>query len=210
MTMNPIALTVRNISVRGLLCVGILLLFPTAAYADAGIPMLPFAYPVILVFLLPVIAIEAIYIRIRLHTEWRNTIVASTKANLITMLLGYPLAWLIFFFVEMLFYTILAYSGIENHIHWTLNSRITDFFIVVTSAAWMGPIEEKWAIPVAYVVLLIPSFVLSGFLESRLLEHGWLKYEGQSARIVWQANILSYIFLAAVGSYALIKVVSHF
>jgi len=172
--------------------------------------MLPFAYPVILVFLLPVIAIEATYIRLRLHTEWGNTIAATTKANLITMLLGFPLSWLFFFILEMAFWLALTFSGIESHVHWTLNSGLTDFLIVVTSAAWMGPVEERWAIPVAYVVLLIPSFVFSGYLESRLLERGWLKYEGQSARIIWQANVLSYIFLALVGSFALIKVVAHF
>jgi branched-subunit amino acid ABC-type transport system permease component len=56
--------------------------------------MLPFAYPVIVVFLLPVIAIEAVYIRMRLRTDWGTTIRATAKANLITLLLGFPLAWL--------------------------------------------------------------------------------------------------------------------
>jgi hypothetical protein len=186
-------------------------LAPTTAHADAGIPMLPFAYPVIVVFLLPVIAIEAIYIRMRLRTGWKNTIGATAKANLVTMLLGFPLAWLVFLLLEILLYAALLFSGIENHIHWTLSPRATDFLIVITSAAWMGPIEEKWAVPVAYVALLIPSFFLSGYVESRLLDkRGWLKSEGRSAAVVWQANILSYIFLAVVGCLALITVVAHF
>ncbi|MGD0478984.1 MAG: hypothetical protein ABSA42_02360 [Terracidiphilus sp.] len=172
--------------------------------------MLPFAYPVILVFLLPVIAIEAAYIRFRLHTAWGNTITATTKANLVTMLLGFPLAWLIFFFAEMALYLILMFSGIENHVHWTLGTRATDFLIVVTSAAWMGPMEEKWAVPVAFVVLLIPSFFLSGLLESRLLERRcWLRYDGHCKRAVWQANALSYVFLAVVGVVALTVVVER-
>ena len=173
--------------------------------------MLPFAYPVILVFLLPVIVIEAAYIRIRLNTEWKSTLVATTKANAITLVLGFPLAWLIFFLVEMLCWMALAFSGIEGHIHWTLSPKISDFLIIVTSAAWMGPVEEKWAVPVAYVVLLIPSFVLSGYVESRLLDgRGWLKFEGRGARIIWQANILSYIFLAVVGSAALAQLMKRF
>ncbi len=172
--------------------------------------MLPFAYPVILVFLLPVIAIEAAYIRLRLHTAWRSTIAATTKANLVTMLLGFPLAWFVFLFVEMAMYMILMFSGLENHVHWTPGPRITDFLIVVTSAAWMGPIKEKWAVPVAFVVLLIPSFILSGFLESHLLERrGWLRYDGHSSRVVWQANALSYVFLAVVGVFALAALVEH-
>ena len=36
-----------------------ILLVPLYANADAGIPMLPIAYPVILIFLIPVIGIEA-------------------------------------------------------------------------------------------------------------------------------------------------------
>jgi len=210
MTMPPTADHGCNASLGGLLAVGILLLSPTAAHADAGIPMLPFAYPVIVVFLLPVIAIEAIYIRMRLRTDWKNTIGATAKANLITLLLGFPLAWLIFLIVEFAFYLALTLSGIENHIHWTLSSRITDFLIVITSAAWMGPIELKWAIPVAYITLLIPSFFLSEYVESRLLDkRGWLKSESRSAAVVWQANILSYIFLAVVGCLALVTVVAH-
>ena len=112
-----------------------LLLFPTGARADAGIPMLPFAYPVILVFLVPVIAIEAVFLKGRLHTEWKDTISATTRANLITMLLGFPLAWLMFLVLEMVLWSIFVFSGMENHIHWTLNPRVTDFLIVLTSAA---------------------------------------------------------------------------
>lgn len=40
----------RKLGFRGLLGVGVFLFFPAAAHADAGIPMLPFAYPVILLF----------------------------------------------------------------------------------------------------------------------------------------------------------------
>lgn len=193
-----------------LMITSLLFLSPAAAHADAGIAMLPFAYPVILVFLLPVIAIEATYIRFRLHTAWGNTIAATTKANLVTMLLGFPLAWLVFFVMEMVLYLILAFSGLENHVHWTLSTRATDFLIVITSAAWMGPVDGKWAIPVAFVALLIPSFFLSGFLESRLLEkRGWLKHDGQCKQVVWQANVLSYVFLAAAGVIALTEVVEH-
>jgi hypothetical protein len=49
--------------------------------ADAGIPMLPLAYPVIVLFLVLVIAIESLYIRFRLGTGWRNTLAAIQNAN---------------------------------------------------------------------------------------------------------------------------------
>lgn len=181
-----------------------LLLTPCVANADAGVPLLPFAYPVILVFLIPVIAIEGIYLRARLNTGWRATLFAATKANLITMLIGYPLAWLLFLALELAFWGGLTVTKIGDRLHWAPGHAVVKLLIVATSAAWMGPIEERWAVPFAYVILLIPSFILSGFVESRLIERrGWLRSSAPSARAVWQANALSYAFLAIVGWAAL-------
>lgn len=113
---------------------------------------------------------------------------------------------MIFFVLEMVFWVVLAESGIESHIHWTLNPKAFELLTIVASAAWMEPVKEHWAIHVAYIVLLIPSFVLSGYLESRLMvRQGMLKFEGRCTAIIWQANALSYIFLATFGSFALIK-----
>jgi hypothetical protein len=181
-----------------------LLLFPLQANADAGIPMLPFAYPVILVFLIPVIAIEAIYLRARLKTDWGVTLAATAKANVVTMLLGYPLAWLLFLGIELVLWLTLAVTGVGDRLQWAPGHAIAKMVIVATSAAWMGPVEERWAIPFAFVVLLIPSFILSGFVESRLLERkGWLHCDSPCSLAVWQANALSYLFLAIVGCIAL-------
>ena len=172
--------------------------------------MLPFAYPVILILLLPVITIEAVYIRVRLRTGWMNTLSSAAKANVITLLLGFPLAWLVFLILELILWSIFAFSGLESHVHWNLNPRVSEFLAVIASAAWMGPVDDKWGVPVAFVVLLIPSFVLSGYVESRLLDrHRWLRFEGKSTAVVWQANLLSYVFLAAVGVLALAEYLSH-
>ena len=166
--------------------------------------MLPFAYPVILVFLIPVIAIEVIYLRARLKTEWRMTLTSTAKANVVTMLLGYPLAWLLFLVIELVFWLTLTVTGVGDRLHWAPGPAIEKIVVVATSAAWMGPIEERWAIPFAFVVLLIPSFILSGFVESRLLERkGWLRCDSPCSRAVWQANALPYLFLAIVGCIAL-------
>jgi len=181
-----------------------LLLFPVHANADAGIPMLPFSYPVILVFIVPVIAIEASYLRARLKTGWRVTLKATAKANVLTMLLGYPLAWLLFLGVELVLWIGLASTGVGDRLQWAPGHTIAKMVIVATSAAWMGPVQERWAIPFAFVVLLIPSFILSGFVEARLLNRdGWLPCDPPCSRAVWQANALSYVFLAIVGCLAL-------
>ena len=126
------------------------------------------------------------------------------------MLLGFPLAWFIFLLLEMALYTILMFSGIEKHLHWTASPSFTDVLMVLTSAAWMGPIDEKWVVPVAFVVLLIPSFALSGYVESKLPgQRGWLRCEVRCAGAVWQANVLSYLFLAIAGCVALARYVAR-
>jgi hypothetical protein len=77
-----------------------------------------------------------------------------------------------------------------------------------TDRLWAEGVEEKWAVPVAFVVLLIPSFILSGYVESRLLDRKrWLRYG--SSKAVWQANLLSYICLAACGGLALARYVAR-
>jgi len=171
--------------------------------------MLPFSFPVILIFLLPVVAIETAYIRLKLRSEWRATINATAKANAVSLLLGFPLAWVVFLVFEIAFYALLMFSGLEDHIRWPFGHGFTDFLIVVTSAAWMGPVNEKWAVPVAFVVLLVPSFLLSGYVESHLVSKSGLGPQRHCRRVVWQANVLSYIFLAIVGALVLGKVVER-
>jgi hypothetical protein len=184
----------------------ILLLFsPAVAQADAGIPMLPFAYPVILLFLLPVIGIEALYLRIKLHTAWGETLKGVAKANLITMVLGFPLAWILLFGLEMLFWYGLYSAGIQGQlgrIQW--NPHLTEIIQVILSAPWLNPIEKRWAIPLAFVALLVPSFLVSAWLEALFINRGdWVGFNGKCSRAIWQANIISYLFLAIMGSVSL-------
>jgi len=184
--------------------IGALALFcPIPAHADAGIPMLPFAYPTILIFLIPVIAIESIYLRVKLRTGWRNTIAATSKANVVTMVLGFPLAWVLSVGLELLLWVGAYYTGISRHFDPKPGS-VGFFFTIVFSAPWLGPVEQRWAIPVAFATLLIPSFLVSAWVESRLLGRGgWLRSEKPCGRAVWEANILSYLFLLVAGSLGL-------
>jgi hypothetical protein len=46
--------------------------------------------------------------------------------------------------------------------------------------------------------------VPAGFWETRMLKNRLLFYEDQGTRVVWQANTLSYVFLATVGCLALL------
>lgn len=171
---------------------------PTPALADAGIPMLPVAYPVILLSLVPVIGIEVLYIRTRLKTGWWDTLVATAGANFVTLLLGYPLVWVVMLMVEF------GLSWVADLIRLKRLSEIFGYLIFALSPAWINPTKDRWPVLLAFAILLIPSFFLSAFVEAELLdEHGWLLFEGSSARTVWKANILSYLFLVFAGCIAL-------
>ncbi len=204
-TMTRRGIERKRFTVGALACGVAVLMAPATARADAGIPMLPVAYPVLFIYLIPVIAIESIYLRFRLHTRWRNTILATAGANALTMLVGFPLAWVICFVAELALGYAINASGISAHIPLAANSPIWELLGAVLGAPWMGPVfPDRWPILVAFVALLIPSFLLSAFVEARLLDRrGWLDSELKSSRAVWQANVLSYLFLAVAGCFLL-------
>jgi hypothetical protein len=187
---------------RGIIYIAATVLFcPLAARADAGIPMLPIAYPVVLLFLLPVIVIEAAYLRLKLRTAWWNTIKATAIVNAVTLVLGYPLAWLLSLVLEFLFIGIeylLFKMGLEHTLE-----RLPAWVGVILLPAWLGSWDKTWPVLVAFVVLLIPSYFLSGFVESRMMLNRLDSESSEIKRAVWRANLLSYLFLAAAGCISL-------
>ena len=70
-------------------------LLPSSASADIGLPMLFVVWPPLVLLLLPVIAIEASCAHRVLGLDWRRALSVSGRANLISTLLGVPLAWLL-------------------------------------------------------------------------------------------------------------------
>jgi hypothetical protein len=148
-----------------------------------------------------VIAIEAIYLRLRLRTGWWKTIKGATIVNVVTLVLGYPLAWLLSLVVEFLFGGIellLFKIGLEHTLE-----QMPSWISVVLFPAWLGPWDKTWPVLVAFVVLLIPSFFLSGFVESRMMLNLLEPESNVIKPAVWRANLLSYAFLAGAGCITL-------
>lgn len=200
----------------------VMFLCPLAANADAGIPMLPIAYPIVLIFLLPVVVIEAIYLQTTLRAGWWRTFKATSIVNAITLVLGYPLAWLASLLIEFILVLVVVLMEKAGLAH-VFGDRI--YWLSILSPAWLGAVDSLWPILAAFAVLLIPAFLLSGYVEGLMLERydllslpGWQQPsqnevappqefvragEKRCKREVWRANLLSYIFLAAVGCLAL-------
>jgi hypothetical protein len=145
-----------------------------------------------LFFLVPVIAIEVLYIQRHLRTQWRNTIIATTIANTLTMLLGYPLIWILL--------VALQFQSVDF-----LNSTHSAAFIMILTAAWPTPEHgADWEILAAFLILLVPAFLLFASVEGVLLSRfRWLRSDRPSTHTVWVANVLSYCFLSIAGCIVL-------
>lgn len=190
--------------------------FPSSlaiAQADAGIPMLWLAYPVLLELLLLVILIEALYLKLKLHTAWWRTAGTVAVANIATMLLGFPLMWLIYVMLELSLFWTLDRAGVLNHFGKFSGTTAARIIGIVLSAAWMGDpgAHRHWPILLAFVVLLIPSFFLSGYVEAWILnQNDRLSLQGCDIRSVWQANVVSYIIVAAIGCVILYERIKYY
>jgi hypothetical protein len=180
----------------GLFVAAFLIVFPSAARADAGIPMMPVRYPELLLFLVPVILIETIYLKRNLQTRWRRTLIAVAGLNTVTMGLGYPLAYGIYAALNWSLHFPAGTDVVFTHLGWLplwLSER--------AFPAWTG-LQEGGTFPVlaVFVVLLLPSFILSGFVKAWLMDwYDLLNFQGSSRSAVWVANRLSYLFLIVTG-----------
>lgn len=174
--------------------------FPALAHADAGIPMMPVRYPANLLYLIPVILIEAVYLKAALNARWRRIILAVSGVNIVTMALGYPLAYGTYVALNSYFQFPQGTMDVFGHVGslplW-LSSRLFP--------EWTGLEQGVWPVLVTFVLLLIPGFVLSGLVKAWLVEwYDLLAYRISSPRpAVWLANRLSYMFLVVAGCVVL-------
>lgn len=175
--------------------------------------MLWLAYPVLLELLLLVILIEALYLKLKLHTAWWRTAGTVAVANIATMLLGFPLMWLIYVMLELSLFWTLDRAGVLNHFGKFSGTTAARIIGIVLSAAWMGDpgAHRHWPILLAFVVLLIPSFFLSGYVEAWILnQNDRLSLQGCDIRSVRQANVVSYIIVAAIGCVILYERIKYY
>jgi hypothetical protein len=167
-----------------------LLLISPPLFANAGLPMLMIAWPMMGAALIPIILIEWWSMRKSLPSlAPKRLFYATTLSNLFSTLVGIPLAWI--FMVGFIF---LGYR-----INVTIET--TPILNVTLGAAWLAPTGEQlsWMIPVALLVLLIPFFWASYWLEAFVTKR-FFKQEDRRLikKAVFKANLFSYAFLASL------------
>jgi hypothetical protein len=166
---------------------------PSVALANAGVPMIAIVYPGMGIALLPVIILEVMVLRRLLDTAPGRTAVTVTVSNLVSTVLGVPLTW-----VALVLLQALTGGGGAGPSFDTLLGKI---LAVTWQAPWMMPYEADmyWMMPVAALVLLVPFFCVSWLIEyhvSRLILRTIDRVELR--RAVLKANLVSYALLAAL------------
>ncbi len=78
------------------------------------------------------------------------------------------------------------------------NGPVMNAVFLVLGSAWLGPGDGLyWAVPVAAMILLIPTFFASWYIEALIVDH--------MSGLEWR-DVRSAMFKANIASYALLYV----
>ncbi len=181
---------VHKRKVKSLLPLCILLCIPGVASANAGVPMIFLAMPALGLSIIPIIIIEAMFLSKKLELTTSSAFKTTTISNLVSTIVGIPLTWLLLVLIQML-----AGGGGAFGLDTTLGKVLS----VTLQAAWLIPYESDlhWMIPVAGLVLLIPFFFASWWLEYIVSKKILKEHPARRVKIaVRNANIITYALLA--------------
>jgi hypothetical protein len=157
-------------------------------FADIGIPMIGAVIALGWLTIIPVIIVETIVAMWLLRWRTGFALRHVSLANTVSMLLGFPLMW----FLSVLVSILIGETG------WGDGSIIG----VLRGPAWLGPgyiPDLGWAVPFALIVLCVPFFLMSWWIEYLVLFR--IAAEGkQEERVAirtyaWKANLASYALL---------------
>ena len=163
--------------------------------ANIGVPMLPVQGMFMVVALIPIILIEAVIVWKRQSISFTRSLGGSAAANAVSTLAGVPLSWGLMFLVMMAGYLV------DNVLSLKWDSPAVMVAYVVFNAAWLAPYEEylNWMVPMALVILMIPSYFLSVWIEYLVFNRLWKDIDRKS---VWNtmriANGVTYGILILI------------
>jgi hypothetical protein len=189
----------RSLTSLATLALLLVLGLPSVAYANAGLPMLALVLPAGVLSLPLVVVIEGSILHRRLGITRVRAMKLSAVANAVSTLAGVPAAWAVLVGVELL-----AGSAVWRIVIGDAVRRPPEFWqellIVILSAPWLVPIHEEptpWVVPVAMLVLLIPFFFASYFVEMAVVRSALVDLDAVRIRdAMWQANAVTYTLFA--------------
>jgi len=188
------------------------LVLPTVCFADMGIPVIIISYPAMAVALLAIIPVEAFLLKKYLNQDGNDSrhgigryVKASASANIVSTLLGFPLAWLFLFLVEMI---TIPLAGAAHRIGF--DGLDITLFTNLLAWAWLGPGGDGSGtyvlIFIAWVINLILAFFLSVWAESYIVGKFFKEIEKEKLKkAVLKVNLISYsLLIVGMSIYLLI------
>jgi hypothetical protein len=176
--------------------------------------------PGMVVLLLPIIVSETTFVVHRTKLRKQKVLWATTVANIVSTLVGVPLTWGALVFCEFgLSATLARFTQLSSR---SWDSPIYQVIGTMLSAPWLAPVGKSasWAVPLAALVLLIPFFFISVWIEQAVMEHLLPVTTASSAlsnevndkilrSAVRGANLMSYGFLFSFVSVSLVLGIYH-
>ena len=175
--------------VRATAVAGLFSLWPTAAWANIGIPTIIVVMPVMVLSLLPIIAIEAHAYARMLAVPGRRALRAAVVTNLLSSFIGIPVAWGLLLVAQILLGGGRSF-GLE-----TLPDRVLSFTLQAPLLVLHD--DAPWLLPAAGLVLMVPFFLASWWTEYWLARRLFREVPPAAVwRAVRDANLRSYALLA--------------
>jgi hypothetical protein len=174
-------------------------LISTPAMADAGLPMIIVSFPAMVLALIPIIFIEA-YIMKKGGIVFESALKGAAISNIASTIIGIPLAWAVLLFIQFGVYAEMDKHGFEM-------PSFGPLLTAALNAPMLGPTGSPWQIDIAFLVLLIPFFWVSYFIERRVLRKSLKEYPKDVIhKVCFKANIASYLFLAIFPATGLVHI----
>ncbi|HKO05333.1 MAG TPA: hypothetical protein VJW51_11320 [Candidatus Acidoferrales bacterium] len=163
--------------------------------ADVGIPTIVFTLPAMVVLLVPIIAVEGLLCRKWLRLSIGEAMKLNAASNLVSTLVGVPLAWGFMLALQLGLGAVMFESGLFEN--W--EGPLANVIYVLFASAWISP-DETWMLPAATLVLLVPFFFASYWVEYQVMKRILDRRKGQppdftygAMRIaVRNANLVTY------------------
>ncbi len=116
-----------------------------------------------IVLLIPVIVIEGLLCKKWLGLKTWQAIKTNAVSNLASTIIGIPVAWAVMVAIEFGTMGLVGESNALQNWH----SPIANVIFFLFSSAWLNPDlgEHAWVIPAATLILLIPFFFASYWIE---------------------------------------------
>ncbi|MGI4851294.1 MAG: hypothetical protein ACRYGR_05075 [Janthinobacterium lividum] len=165
-------------------------MLPSSANANAGLPMIIIAWPLFVLAFIPIVHMEWLTLKDHLlDCSSKKLYWTAFNANLMSTLVGIPIAWGLMLFLQIIVGATGAYPILTPFWRYFLGATV--------QSAWLIPYEDQfdWMIPTALIVLLLPFFFISYALEMKMSL--WLLRRESAShddikKAVWRANINSY------------------